>query len=100
LTLVLEPKKHGVKEKIMLLDRNDVSKAVGEIGWVIDSRGVIYDGHGKIVTCSVCGDTLGVDNVGSFFPGSVEPICTKFQCFLSEMAKVDERLRQKVKPPS
>jgi hypothetical protein len=92
-SLLLEPQRHGVREKILLLDKTDVAKALKAIGWTVDSRGVIYNEKGYPVTCSACGDLLSTDSVGSFFPGSIEPICAKFQCFLSEMAKVDERLR-------
>lgn len=92
-SLLLEPQKHGAREKILLLDKSDVAGALKAIGWTVDSRGIIYNERDHPVICCVCGDPLSIKNVGSFFPGSVEPICAKFQCFLSEMAKVDERLR-------
>jgi hypothetical protein len=87
--------KQGAQEKILLLDKGKVAKAVEKIGWTFDSKGVIYTKNGNVVTCKICGDVLRVDNLGSFFPGSIEPVCSKFQCFLSEMENVDSKLRDR-----
>jgi hypothetical protein len=87
--------KQGSQEKILLLDKTQVAKAIEKIGWTFDSKGVIYTKQGNIVTCEVCGDVLRLDNLGSFFPGSIEPVCSKFQCFLAEMERVDSKLRHR-----
>jgi hypothetical protein len=92
---VLLKQKQGAQEKILLLDKGKVSKAIERLGWTFDSKGVIYSGHGNVVQCKVCGDFLRLDNLGSFFPGSIEPVCSKFQCFLAEMARVDAKLRNR-----
>lgn len=87
--------RQGSEEKILILDKGKITKAVEKIGWTFDSKGVIYTERGDIVTCNICGDTLRLDNLGSFFPGSIEPVCSKFQCFLAEMEKVDSKLRDR-----
>lgn len=92
---VLLKQKQGVKEKILLLDEGKVAKAIEKIGWTFGAKGVIYSPQGNIVKCKVCGDILNLDNLGSFFPGSIEPICSKFQCFLAEMERVDSKLRHR-----
>jgi hypothetical protein len=94
-TAVLLKQKQGSQEKILLLDRSKVAKAIEKIGWLLDPKGVIYTKEGNLVTCRACGDALRIDNLGSFFPGSIEPVCSKFQCFLSEMARVDSKLRER-----
>jgi hypothetical protein len=93
LASVLLKQKHGANERILLLDENKVARAIQKIGWSFDSKGVIYTTHGNILMCKICGDVLRLDNLGSFFPGSIEPVCSKFQCFLAEMARVDSKIR-------
>jgi len=90
---VLLKQKEGANERILLLDKDKVSKAIQKIGWKFDAKGVIYTGQGNILVCKACGDVLRLDNLGSFFPGSIEPVCSKFECFLTEMVRVDSKIR-------
>lgn len=94
-SILLQPKKtHGIKEEMFFLSRDDVKPAFERIGLKVGDDGVVYTKKGSVVKCSTCGDILTVDNVGTFFPGSVEAICKKFQCFIDEMTKIEERLRR------
>ena len=89
---VLLKQKEG---KILLLDEGKVVKAIEKIGWRLDSKGVIYTKEGNVIMCKICRDVLRLDNLGSFFPGSIQPVCSKFQCFLAEMARVNLKLRER-----
>lgn len=91
---LLKPKKHTVKEEMLFLSKDDVKRALASIDLKVGDDGIIYTKKGDTIRCAICGDILAVNNVGTFFPGSVKAICTKFQCFINEMTKIEEKLRQ------
>jgi len=93
-SVLLKPEEHVVKEEVLFLSREDAKTAVISIGLKVGDDGIIYTKKGDIIKCAVCGEVLMVSNIGTFFPGSVEAICTKFQCFINEMTKIEERLQE------
>jgi len=92
--LEVTPKKFGVKEEMLLFSEDNLEEILKTLGLSIGENGIIYDSENHIAKCSMCEKTLTKDNIGAFFPGSVEAICDEFSCFVAEMAKVRTKIRE------
>lgn len=95
-SVLVKPEEYGVREEILLLHEDDLNDIILNLGWKIQ-KNQIYDSKNKTIKCSVCGETLTVENLGAFFPGSLQAICNKFKCFIGEMAKIQTRIRSEKK---
>jgi hypothetical protein len=95
-SVLVKPEEYGVKEEVLLLHEDDLNEIILTLGWKIRDNKV-YDSQNKIIKCAICGETLTVRNLGAFFPGSIEAICSKFKCFIGEMAKIKAKIRSERK---
>lgn len=95
-SVLVKPREYGVKEEILLLHENDLNDIILALGWEIRDN-QIYDSQNETIKCSICCETLTVENLGAFFPGSLEAICNKFKCFVGEMSKIQARIRSEKK---
>lgn len=95
-SVLIKPKEYGVKEEVLLLHENDLNVIISTLGWKIRDN-QIYDSQNNKIKCPICGEDLTVENLGAFFPGSLEAICNKFRCFIGEMSKIQARIRSEKK---
>ena len=92
-SMQVTPERFGVAKELLLLREDDLKEALETIGFTLSDEEMVCDSKGRQAVCPVCKTPLRKDNIGSFFPGSIEIICNSFPCFIGEMAKVRTKIR-------
>lgn len=85
----INPIKSGAICEIDLFGKVGLKNAIKKLNWQIN-RDRIIDSKGEIVKCSICGNSLKINNLSAFFPGSVKQVCEKPECFIGALYEIKQ----------
>lgn len=73
--------KSGAICEINLFGKKGLANSIKKLNWKT-ANGKIVDSKMKPVKCSICDIPLDINNLAAFFPGSVNKVCSKPECFI------------------